>query len=344
MFRDRQWGRTRQAAGVVMAALAIVTTVWVSPAHAIIGGNPTTGDAHPYYVRLIINNTLCGGSIIDKTKVLTAAHCGANANGDPSKITVFIRDQFAVGATSVAVHPLWNGNVSDGHDLAVIGIPSGATTGITPVRVGSPTDSGAYAAGVEATMVGRGRTSPSQDATQLNDLHTVLRSDSDMDGVYNPWYWFDHWKSGLMIGAGWTNHTVCYGDSGGPLTVDRNGVTMQVGVASFVQTWPDECAQPGGYAELSGPQLAWVASKVLPVQTSWGPCRTQSGGTGRWYAMYQYSYAPTAFRDGSYYWDIHCYLTQSSTQSTTTTTRPSNPDDPPIPAYCQSKPWLDGCP
>jgi secreted trypsin-like serine protease len=121
-----------------------------------------------------------------------------------------------------------------------------------------------------------------------------------MDDIYNAWYWFDHWNERLMIGAGWTNHTVCRGDSGGPLTVDRNGVTVLVGVVSFGDAhWYNgvpSCDQPGAYAELSGAQLAWVATTVPGVAARWGACEARRSGSlgprsvggtlGRWVATY----------------------------------------------------------
>ena len=100
----------------------------------------------------------------------------------------------------------------------------------------------------------------------------MLRSDGDMDDIYDPWWGFDHWSGALMIGARFTDHTVCFGDSGGPLTVIRNGTLVQVGVASFVDTWWDPCDEPGAYAELDGAQLAWVAMQVPGIESRWNNC------------------------------------------------------------------------
>ena len=176
------------------------------------------------------------------------------------------------------------------------------------MQVGSPFDRSVYAAGTEVFMVGRGWTTPSGPGLGLRELFTVLRSDGDMDDIYNPWYWFDNWKGTLMIGAGFTNHTICTGDSGGPLTVHRNGGIIQVGVASFgPETWltgEATCDQPYGYMELDGPQLAWIASVVPSIMARWGSCTTSTGEPGDPYALYgNYS---GVNRDGPYGWSLGC--------------------------------------
>jgi hypothetical protein len=224
-------------------------------------------------------------------------------------------------------------------------VSSTATSGIAPLRVGSPNDAGAYAPDTPATVIGQGFTTPDGNLPLTPmQLDTVLRSDDFMDDLYNPWYWFDHWPQYYAIGAGSMNHTVCEGDSGGPLTVVRNGVRVQVGVASFVDTWPDHCTKPGGFAELRNAQLAWVASKVPSVKTAWGSCTTTNGSPGQWYAFYQSWYSAGAPMDGPYYWNIYCGglpTTTTTLPGVTTTTIPGPP--PPSDSVCMKKPWTPGC-
>ena len=72
----------------------------------------------------------------------------------------------------------------------------------------------------------------------LRAVDTVLRSDSYMDDIYNPWLGADHWVESSHIGAGSSTKTICNGDSGGPLLVDKDPADatwswIQVGIASF---------------------------------------------------------------------------------------------------------------
>ncbi len=132
-----------------------------------------------------------------------------------------------------------------------------------------------------------------------------------------------------MIGAGWTNHTVCYGDSGGPLTVSR-ARTVQVGVASLVESWPHDCGEPGGYAELNGPQLAWLASVVPSIVPSWGPCTTSAGTAGVTFVSYYLPSSPTSQMDGQFAWFLTCSTPQ----------KPPPPPHGPSEQVCLKKPWL----
>jgi hypothetical protein len=186
-----------------------------------------------------------------------------------------------------------------------------ATAGVTPVQVGAPWEPWLYAPGGEAVIMGFGRTTPDGPASdRLLAADTVLRSDDYMDDIFNPVFGLDGWSSPLMIGAGSDTQTVCKGDSGGPLVVaGSNGHVVQLGVASFAHDapWPYSgfCDTAGGFAELSGPQLAWVASQVPSVMDAWGPCTSSYGVPGHSPASYG-APVPGAQMDRWMYWRIWC--------------------------------------
>jgi hypothetical protein len=327
-------------------AVAVILLA-AAPAGAIVGGDPEVGDQFPYYVHLFIQKnkgalpqSRCGGSVIDTGWILTAAHC-IWSDQDPERITsiridVLMHDAIpqAVDATSaigLVVHPLWDGDASHGHDLALVRVPDFTTEAhdLVPaakkVQVGAPADPGAYAPMVVATLVGHGEIyAGSGESPILRFTNIPLQSDDYMDAEFRFLHFWGQWIPALMIGAGWSNHTACHGDSGGPLTVDRGGVTVQVGVASFVagdfgDTGTIPCDKPSAYAELSGPQLAWVAATVPGVAARWGSCAAGVRLPGHWVATYEWGLsdlwhaAPPWIRDfyfpdldSGYRWKISC--------------------------------------
>ena len=98
-----------------------------------------------------------------------------------------------------------------------------------------------------------------------------------MDDVFNRWWTPDWWTYELMIGFGNSDHTICYGDSGGPLTVQQGATPVLVGVTSMTWDWATACAEAGGFAEVRGPQLAWIASEVPQIIPGWGACTSPTG-------------------------------------------------------------------
>lgn len=262
------------------------------PNPGVVGGVPTDRVEHPYYVQLTIGTAGCGASLIAPDWALTAAHCvddGVTPRLGLRSVTV--------PAQEVRIHPLWNGDVTDGHDLALLRVDPRRTTDMTPIRVGAPFDFGAARVGDDAVVVGTGRPAPDQPAGFLNMATLVIRSDDHMSGIYEPWWnpFSDAWKDALMLGAGSDDRTVCFGDSGSLLYVERPYGRVQVGVPSFVRS---DCGRPGGFAELDGPQLAWLATQVPSVADGWRQC----AGT----KVFTYGRGVGPRTDGPFRWDLRC--------------------------------------
>ena len=208
----------------------------------------------------------CSGTMITPTKVLTAGHCGLDAN-DPQDsrirstvITGISGDNQYVDVSSIAVHPDFQVIGEDYiNDVAVVTLshpvplPSLPISGNNVVTVG--TTANVYGYGV-TTVGSPGYINFNNLVHQTLDLRSgtmVLSQVSDY--LYR--------AENL---AGQTS--LCHGDSGSPLVLEQNGHPVVIGVASAViangQTV--HCA-PGTYSQwtkLEAPSVIQELKALAP--------------------------------------------------------------------------------
>ncbi len=173
----------------------------------------------------------CTGTLVTTDLVLTAAHCVAQMT--PSAI------EFAIGSLpsdpgvksqveGVAVHPLWNGVVQDGNDLAILRLAT-PINDIAPVIL-ELSDAQEFV-GSEMTLVGYGSLQDGMSGAGVRRLAKVtLGSVTTQTLMY------------LFDGMG-----ACRGDSGGPSFVQSGGQWRQLGVTSWGQI---PCTGQGHYQRL----------------------------------------------------------------------------------------------
>jgi len=262
------WSRRprRQAAAVVaLVALALLSASFVGPTPAgaitagpsgggppeIVGGQVAARGEFPYNVGLLDRAEpdsywaqFCGGSLIGRSTVLTAAHCVEGTS--PAQLDVLVRatrlDNSGVRKPVARIirHPQYNANTS-AYDVAIVRLRSpvtnfsGGLAGLIPVV--SPNQAALWAPGRTATVTGWGLTSDGGDAsTVLRKVSVPIVSDSACQGAYG-----SEMISSVMVCAGQAGRDSCQGDSGGPLAVRNGAGWVQVGLVS----WGDGCGDPG---------------------------------------------------------------------------------------------------
>ncbi|XP_052738087.1 uncharacterized protein LOC112050225 isoform X2 [Bicyclus anynana] len=184
----------------------------------IIGGRPSSVTRHPYQVSMVINgNSFCGGFIISRDYVLTAAHCVQTAV--PAAIRVRVgstrrdRGGSVVSVSGVSVHPLY-GQPQFDHDIAALRLTNPLVFGpaIQPIRLPNPRQAVPL---VRLTVTGWGLTAPGGRRIPRNMMEAVVPV-------------VPHWLCRLSYGDSLTSNmfcgghfliggvSSCQGDSGGP--------------------------------------------------------------------------------------------------------------------------------
>lgn len=203
----------------------------------------------------------CGGALIDKDSVLTAAHCVYGQSAAPLKVavgkTVLSSNQGQTrGVSRIFVHPKYNPSWDDAYDVAVIKLKS-PVSGIAPVKLATSSQNYLETPGRNATVAGWGNTvaqPPGGDAgsswpDRMREAQVPLVSDSQAQSVYGSSYF-----PSLMVAAGKTGKDTCQGDSGGPMFAKVSDRYTQIGVTSF-GIGCGASGYPGVYAEVNNSSI-----------------------------------------------------------------------------------------
>ncbi len=258
--------------GIVALCLAVPATGQALPALAsspslaprIIGGVPSGASENPWQVLLLINDrSLCGGSLISRTWIITAAHCMKDANASGVKAWAGISalsersEQNRLPASRVIVHPQYDA-ATLANDVALIELSSPWVPSASQRVIALPVaqDPATWPAiGTAATVSGwgyLGSKGPSSTVLHRAPVH-VLSAPDGTCGSYGASY-----RPGnhLCAGESTGGFDTCQGDSGGPLVIDVGGVPVLAGVTSA----GNECAlanYPGLYTRVTS-HLPWI--------------------------------------------------------------------------------------
>ncbi len=234
------------------------------PGKRIVGGTPTTIDMHPWQVAFSVKlggkDYLCGGSIISKRWVLSAAHCFAPARKlgmvrIKSGVTKYLVEGSWSAAAKVIVHPKYDGKTS-ANDIALVKLSTDAQGKSVPL-VGRKRK---LQAGQELEVTGWGATREGGSASARllrAGVPYVSNSTCNEPTSYNGKI------GGTMMCAGRKSGGIdaCQGDSGGPLIWRTDDGPVLVGVVS----WGDGCARKlkyGVYTRVSKFR-SWITKTVL---------------------------------------------------------------------------------
>uniref|UniRef100_A0A336M1S9 CSON008723 protein n=1 Tax=Culicoides sonorensis TaxID=179676 RepID=A0A336M1S9_CULSO len=224
----------------------------------IVGGLEAVPGQFPFQAALFVaatgGNYFCGGTIINNEYILTAAHCVDEAlsvevvlgahnvreNESSQKI-------YEVPITNIKVHEQWNPSQII-NDIALLKVltPIVYNDRIRPITLPRRKDRDNSFAQEVCLSTSTG-ISP-----VLRFVETQIITNSAC-GTYFPGVI----KSSNICASGRGGKSVCSGDSGGPLTVEDEGQTKQVGVTSFVIALGCSVGFPHAYTRVTE-YLDWI--------------------------------------------------------------------------------------
>ncbi|XP_063048942.1 serine protease 33-like [Engraulis encrasicolus] len=233
----------------------------------IVGGQDSAEGNWPWQASLQKNGQhFCGGSLINRQWILTAAHCFNSS--DPSQITVHlgIKDLDVTGANEITrtvvqiiLHPKYD-DITNNNDIALLQMISLVTLSDYIIPVCLPRRNSVFHNGTDGWVtgwgdIGEGVSLPYPRALQEVDVPVI--GNRQCDCLYGSGS-----ITSNMICAGYAaeGKDSCQGDSGGPMVNQQNWVWIQSGVVSFGYGC-DRPGFPGVYTRVSRYQ-AWIKSHI----------------------------------------------------------------------------------
>ncbi|CAD0197834.1 unnamed protein product [Chrysodeixis includens] len=236
----------------------------------IVGGSAAALGQYPHQAGLLANfnagQGVCGGSLLNNRRVLTAAHCWFDGINQASSVTVVLGSIFLFSGgnrqttNNVVMHGSWNPNLIR-NDIALINLNNnvGFNNNIAPIALPSGSEVNENFAGNTAIASGFGRTSDGANISNNQFLSHV-----QVQVITNNVCWASFplivQSSNICI-SGANGKSTCNGDSGGPLIVTRNNRPILIGVTSFGSARGCQIGSPAAFARVTS-FLSWITPRL----------------------------------------------------------------------------------
>ncbi|KAG6616432.1 serine protease trypsin-like protein [Phytophthora cinnamomi] len=240
---------------LLASAIALVSAASAGSAYQdhverelILSGDVVPSGTKTYVAGLRIkrdSDSLCGGSLISPTHILTASHCALSgfhwaSIGEHYRNGTEVGEQIKI--VSLMNHPNYSEHVQYADDFMLVELERPSK--FKPVKLAAADDSD-FKPGKMATTMGWGTNAETNGnfSYELQRVDIALASDEACAAYATV-------DSSMVCAGGVANHDSCEGDSGGPLVVESaDGEDVLVGVVSWAKD--NTCGREGYYGVYS---------------------------------------------------------------------------------------------
>ena len=259
------------------------------PLLKIQNGAEAAGDSWPYMATLQGDDGhFCGGTLIAKDVILTAAQCGGRFSSYSAVLGSkdFNNDPFEVLAVTMELpHPNYNGeNAIPDNDFMLLFL-EGPSTADNVMTANLNSYASVPTVGQDVWATGWGDT---DEVLMQIEVQVVSNEACEASGAYidGSYLTFNDLITDNMLCAMDDGQDVCRGDAGGPLVISGCDGDIQVGVISASLCGTDSSDQfPGVYARVSE-AYEWIQDEVCArsyyASEAGFDCSGCTGSTANW--------------------------------------------------------------
>ncbi|XP_048026951.1 serine protease 27-like [Megalobrama amblycephala] len=256
-------GRTNPQASDNLPSAQVCGRPTFTASSRTVGGQNASAGRWPWQASILLNGShFCGGSLVNKEWVLTAAHCVDSYSIFSLTVVLgrqtqkgFNPNEVSKNVKLIIKHPSYNRRTNN-NDIALLKLrsPITFTDYIRPVCLAA--DGSVFNNGTDSWITGWGNISrrvslPSPNV--LPEVEVPVIGNRQCSCLYGVGKITDNMIcAGLLEGG----KDSCQGDSGGPMVSNQSSVWVQSGIVSFGCARPE---YPGVYTRVSRYQ-EWITS------------------------------------------------------------------------------------